>query len=155
MRPSSSVRRRKHFQTTSPLKPRSRFLSYFTYSIYRQGERIIVFFFFVLFFCPNRIRTLVAIMGVGGGGRGRLGGMKIGIYCYFIVDILTKFYRNVLWVVLYKTYLFCCNLLIWLATKRQNLRKKYSKINSTEAVWGIKLKLCRIVSNNSLYKTIV
>ena len=29
------------------------------------------------------------------------------------------------------------------------------KINSSEAVWGIKLKLCRIVSNNSLYKSIV
>ena len=33
--------------------------------------------------------------------------------------------------------------------------KKYSKINSSEAVWGIKRKLCRIVSNNSLYKNIV
>ena len=33
-----------HFQTTSPLKPRSRFFSYFTYSIYRSGEQIIVFF---------------------------------------------------------------------------------------------------------------
>ena len=65
-----------------------------------------------------------------------------------------KFYRNLPWVVLYKTYLFCCNHLIWLvtrATKRQNLRKNIS----SEAVWGIKLKLCRIVSNNSLYKKIV
>ena len=45
VRPSSvrpSVRQ--HFQTTSPLKPRSRFFSYFTYSIYRSGERIIAFF---------------------------------------------------------------------------------------------------------------
>ena len=33
-----------HFQTTSPLKPRSRFFLYFTYSIYRSGERRIVFF---------------------------------------------------------------------------------------------------------------
>ena len=33
-----------HFQMTSPLKPRCRFLSYFTNSIYRLGERIIVFF---------------------------------------------------------------------------------------------------------------
>ena len=46
---------RQHFQTTSPLKPRSRFFSYFTYSIYRSGERIIVFF------CSGRIRTLVAM----------------------------------------------------------------------------------------------
>ena len=44
-----------HFQTTSPLKPRSRFFSYFIYSIYRLGERIIVFF------CSGRIRTLVAM----------------------------------------------------------------------------------------------
>ena len=69
-----------------------------------------------------------------------------------------KFYRNVPRVVLYRTYLFCCNLLICLvpmATKRQNLRKKCLKINSSEAVWGIKLKLFRIVSNNSLYKKIV
>ena len=35
---------RQHFQTTSPLKPRSRFFSYFTYSIYRSVERIIAFF---------------------------------------------------------------------------------------------------------------
>ena len=44
-----------HFQTTSPLKSRSRFFSYFTYSIYRLGEQIIVFF------CSGQIRTLVAM----------------------------------------------------------------------------------------------
>ena len=33
-----------HFQTTFPLKPWSRFLPNFTYSIYRPGERISVFF---------------------------------------------------------------------------------------------------------------
>ena len=32
-----------------------------------------------------------------------------------------------------------------MATKIQNLRKKYSKINSSEAVLEVKLKLCRIV----------
>ena len=37
----------------------------------------------------------------------------------------------------------------------QNLQKQYWKINSSEAVWGIKLKLCRIVSNISLYNTTV
>ena len=35
-----------------------------------------------------------------------------------------------------------------------NFSKIYEKINSSEAVWGIKLKLCRIVSNNSLDKNI-
>ena len=54
---------------------------------------------------------------------------------------------------------------IWILSKSLNLigchgnikgkfSKKYSKIFSSEAVWGIKLKLCRIVSNNNLYKNI-
>ena len=34
-----------------------------------------------------------------------------------------------------------------MATKMQNLRKNIQK-----SVWGIKLKLCRLVSNTSLYK---
>ena len=34
-----------HFQTTSPLKPWIRFLPNFTFSIYRPGKRIFVFFF--------------------------------------------------------------------------------------------------------------
>ena len=43
-RQASIVRRRQHFQTTSPLKSLSRFLPYFTYSIYRQREWTILFF---------------------------------------------------------------------------------------------------------------
>ena len=42
---------------------------------------------------------------------------------------------------------FIVTLLIWLvtmATKRQNLRRNIKKINSSEAVWRIKQKLCRI-----------
>ena len=45
IRPFVFVCRRQHFQTTSPLKPWSRFLLNFTYSIYRPEERIIVFLF--------------------------------------------------------------------------------------------------------------
>ena len=80
--PSSVRPSVQHFQTTSPLKPWSRFLPNFTYNIYRPGERIIVF-------CSNRIRTLVAratyschwlIMGK----------VEIGIYCCLTADILTK-----------------------------------------------------------------
>ena len=74
--------------------------------------------------------------------------MKSGIYCCLIADILTKFYRNVSWVVLYKTYLFCCNLLICLVAMRKNIQKSTPQ----RLFWGIKLKPCRIVSNNSLYK---
>ena len=77
--------------------------------------------------------------------------MKIGIYSLQI--FLQNFYRNVPWVVLYQTYLFCYKLLIWLvtmATNRQNLWKK----NQKSTMWGIKLKLCSIVSYISLYKII-
>ena len=39
-----------------------------------------------------------------------------------------KFYRNIIWAVLYQTYHFCPNLYTWLvamATESLNLRKKY------------------------------
>ena len=39
--------------------------------------------------------------------------------------------------------------------QKAKFAKKYSKLNPSEAVWGIKLELCRIVSNNSLHKDIV
>ena len=42
-----------------------------------------------------------------------------------------------------------------MATERINFRKNIQKINCSVADWGIKLKLFRIVSKNSLYKTIV
>ena len=42
--PSLVVGIHQHFQTTSPLKPLSQFLPYFSYSICRQVERIILFF---------------------------------------------------------------------------------------------------------------
>ena len=59
-----------------------------------------------------------------------------------------KFYRNVPWVVLYKTYEFCPNRWIWLvvmATTRINSRKNIKKIICSEAIRGMKLKLCGIV----------
>ena len=54
---------------------------------------------------------------------------------------------------------------IWILSKSLNLIgchgnikckfwKNIQKINSSETAWGIKLKLFRIVSNNSLYKNI-
>ena len=75
-----------------------------------------------------------------------------------------KFYRNVSWVVLYQTYHFCPMRWIWLdakatqamAIERLKLRKKQSKIISSEAIRGMKLKLCRNVHNIiSLYKNYV
>ena len=65
-----------------------------------------------------------------------------------------KFYRNVSWVALYQTYCICpnfWNVLVTMATKMLNLRKKYSKTIS-EAIRGIKLKFCRNVDNIILYK---
>ena len=65
-----------------------------------------------------------------------------------------KFYGNVPWEVLYQPYEFCPNRWIWLVamvTETLNLRKKYSKIFYSEAIMGMKLKLCRNVHNISLY----
>ena len=94
--------------------------------------------------------------------------LKVNVdWCLFTATSLQIFwqnvYRNVPWVVVYKTYLFCCTLLIWLvtmATKRQTLRNIYIYIyiyiyNSSEAVLVDKAEFCRIVSNHSLYKNIV
>ena len=39
--------------------------------------------------------------------------------------------------------------------QKTKFAKKYSKINSSETEWGIKLKLCRTVSNIDLYENIV
>ena len=65
-----------------------------------------------------------------------------------------KVYRNVSGVVLYQPYEFCLNRWFWLvsmATERLNFRKKYSKIFFSEAIRGIKLKLCINVHDISLY----
>ena len=55
------------------LKPWSRFLPYFIYSIYRRGER--------MFFCPNRIRTLWLLWQLKSFYWLIMGKMKIGMYC--------------------------------------------------------------------------
>ena len=65
------------------------------------------------------------------------------------------FYRNVPWVVLYNTYHFCVNLLIWLvamAIEKANLEKQYQTIIYSEAIRWIKLKRCRNIHSISLYK---
>ena len=63
---------------------------------------------------------------------------------FVIVCICTK---DVFWVFLYQTYCFYPNLCIWLVampTERLNFAKKTI---SSEAIWGIKLKLGRNVHN--------
>ena len=103
-------------------------------------------------FCSNRTRTLVAyschwlIMGK----------VKVGIYCYLTADVLTE--------VLQKWPLSSPLPDILILSKPLNLigshgsrkakfaKKKNKKIISSEAIRGIKLKLCRKVHNISLYK---
>ena len=88
-----------------------------------------------------------------------MGKMKIGIYCCLIADILTKVLQKWSFSGLLQSIPFFCNLLIWLVTvvtKRQNLRKDIKKSTPQKLFGGLeKLKLCRIVSSNSLYKNIV
>ena len=87
-----------------------------------------------------------------------MGKVKIGIYCYLTVDILTK--------VLQKCSLSSPLWSMWILSKLPNLigchgnqkdkfAIKYSKIFSSEATMGMNLKLCRNVHNNSLYKNCV
>ena len=113
---------------------------YFTYSIYRHGEQIIVFF------CSNRTSTLVAMAAYSFHWL-IMGKVEIDIYCYFTVNILTKVLQNCslsrpLWII------WILSKLIWKA----KFAKKYKKIISSVVIRGMKLKLCRNVHNISLYK---
>ena len=82
-----------------------------------------------------------------------MGKVKIGIFCYFIADILTKVLYllsgpppNVFFVSKPLNFISCHG-----NQKAKFLKKK---INSSEAIWGIKLKLCRNVHSMSLYKSV-
>ena len=83
-----------------------------------------------------------------------MGKREIGFHFCVTADIWQKFYRNVPGVVNYQSYEFCQNHWFWLvamATERLNFRKKYSKIFFSEAMRGMKLKLCINVHGISLY----
>ena len=76
------IRQRQNFQTTSPLKPWSRFLPNFLYSIDRPGDRKSVF---------------LSRSDKDAGGNDNLhlqythnGEVKIDIYCCLIANILTN-----------------------------------------------------------------
>ena len=79
-----------------------------------------------------------------------MGKMKIGIYCYFIADILTKkFYKCLLSGPLPNIILFV-QISIWLvvvANKRLNLRKKIFKNQL-----GMKIKRYRNFHSIRFYK---
>ena len=123
------------------VKPWSRFLPNFTYSIYRPGEQTIVS-------CSNWIRTLVAMANYSCHWL-VMGKVEIGIYCCLTADMLIK--------VLQKCSLSSLLPNIWILSKPLNLigchgnrnikfAKKYSKIISSEAIRGMKLKLYRNVT---------
>ena len=72
-----------------------------------------------------------------------MGKIKIGIYCYFMADILMKVFLKILM----SGPLFLSkplNLIGCHGNQKSEFAKKYSKINSSEAIWGRKLKLCSI-----------
>ena len=77
--------------------------------------------------------------------------MIIGIYCYPIADILAKKNSKIFieWSSTKHT------LLAQTPPKRLNLLKIFKKINSSEAIRTIKLKLFGNVRSISLYKNIV
>ena len=83
-----------------------------------------------------------------------MGKVEIGIYFRVTADFWQKFYRNVSGLVLYQPYEFCPNRWLWLvamATERLNYRKQNSKIFFSEAISGMKLKLCINIHDISLY----
>ena len=81
------------------------------------------------------------------------------IYCYLIADILTKLLQKCSLSGPQPNILFfffpSLNLIGYHGNKKSKFATKYSKIKSSEAVWGIKLKFSSIVSNIKLYKDIV
>ena len=104
-------------------------LSTFSNNISSEAMKLILTIFHIkhlqaggtnyIVFCPNRIRPVVAMAAYS--WKNENWHLLLSHCRYF-----DKFYRNVPQVGLYKTYLFCCDRLIWLvtmATKKQNLRK--------------------------------
>ena len=78
----------------------------------------------------------------------------VGLYFYLTADILTKVFQKCSLSSPLPNIWICPNCWIWLvamATKRIISRKDI-KIISSEAIRGMKLKLCRSVHNISLYK---
>ena len=78
--------RRQHFQTTSSLKPLSRFFSYFTYHLLVGGNEKLCFY-------SNRIRTLVA-MATYSSHRLIMGKEEIDNFFCLIGDVWITFFTE-------------------------------------------------------------
>ena len=100
--------------------------------------------------CSNRIRTLVAIATYSFHWL-ILGKLESAIFAVSLQIFRFFFYRNVSWVVLYDSYEFFPNHWIWIGC-HGNIKGNYSKVFSSEAIKGMKLKLNSIhVNDSSLY----
>ena len=91
-----------------------------------------------------------------------MGKVEIGIYFCVTADILTKVLQkcswssplSAIWVLSRSLILIGCHgnrKMVAMATERLHFRKKYSKIFFSEAIRGMKLKLCINVHDISLY----
>ena len=87
-----------------------------------------------------------------------MGNVETDIHCYLTADILTKFLQKCsvssplpnVWILSKPLYLIGCH-----GNRNAKSAKKYSKIFSSEAIRGLKLKFCRNDHNISLYKNYV
>ena len=83
-----------------------------------------------------------------------MGNVKIEIYCYLTADILssTKVLQNCSLNSLLQTYALSKPLYL-IGYRKDKFAKKYSNIISSEAIRGMKLKLCRMFITLASTKT--
>ena len=84
--------------------------------------------------------------------------MKIGIYCNFIADILKKVFWKCLLSSPVPNIYFLSKLLYLIGchgNQKAQFAKNIKKINFSEAIWRMNVKLCRNVHSISFYKIIV
>ena len=132
------------FSNDISLKPWSRFLPNVTYSIYRQEERKILFLFqsdkcgcYGNLYLPLTYNE-----------KNENWHLLLSHCRYFDKTFIEMFLERSS--TKHSFLLQPLNLIGYHGNPKAKFAKNFSKINSSEAVWGIKLKLCSIVSNVSL-----
>ena len=87
-----------------------------------------------------------------------IGKVKVGLYCYLIADILTKVLQRFSLSSPQPNVLILSKLQNWIGCHdnwKNKFVKKYSKIISSEAIRGLKLKICRNAHNISFYRKVL
>ena len=140
MYPSSDICQ--HFQNSSLMKRWSRFLLYFTYSIYRQKE------FIIMPFCFNRIGTLVAMVTYSCHwlimGKWKLSFIAVSMQVSQKCSLSSPL--GYTWILSKRLNLICCH---------GNQNVKFAKnIKILKAVRGRKLKLSRNVAATKIVSLI-